>query len=382
MKLEYLVKGEEQLKFATELTFEDVDKELRDIPNKDIKILSLSIKGENEVSAKTLSKYHDEILVKLPLTILSNESSQYFVKALFPAVNDFEYKLRKMLFLESSLSLTNAKDLTFIEKLEEQTLNAIFEFLFTDENFNENVRKKIGDKETGSKPRRFSKRQYAEMIATVEEKTIWNQLIGKRVPVLNDKYLELQYARNDVAHAHNINSDIFNKHRNLFRIANQQLDSEINRFENPLTPVTELKDFNEIIGNALIRFIDTTRINDSAFEEIRILNENIGNSPIVKTLALIAASTKAVDLTGITNGLREVGERASSITSAIDISGVKNILSGIVYDTPPESIEGITNVVKLAGESMNPDSLTVKLEDNEQAEGPLDSEDDLNESKE
>lgn len=56
--------------------------------------------GENLPSAKILSKTNDYIMSKFNPTILTNESAAYFNKSLYPYFNEFERKLRKLLYLK------------------------------------------------------------------------------------------------------------------------------------------------------------------------------------------------------------------------------------------------------------------------------------------
>ena len=52
---------------------------------------------------KILDPLNRQVCEKYKPTVLTNECSAYFNKALYPIVNEFERKLRKLLYLASSL---------------------------------------------------------------------------------------------------------------------------------------------------------------------------------------------------------------------------------------------------------------------------------------
>ena len=69
------------------------------IDNTDLRYITINIEGENQDNAKFLSTVNDVILEDDDLIVVSNEASEYFNKRLFPLVNEFERKLRKLLYL-------------------------------------------------------------------------------------------------------------------------------------------------------------------------------------------------------------------------------------------------------------------------------------------
>ena len=78
---------------------EKVKKSLRRMENSACWILVLEVKGESEDAAKLLDPINTQICEKYAPTVLTNECSCYFNKSLFPIINEFERKLRKLLYL-------------------------------------------------------------------------------------------------------------------------------------------------------------------------------------------------------------------------------------------------------------------------------------------
>lgn len=290
MKQEYLIETEEQLKLAESFNFDGVEKVIKTIPGKDISILLFSDERNNFDVAVNLSKVHDEVMLSSSFSILTNGSSQYFLKALFPKVNDMEYKLRKLLHIASSLNLE--KDMEegkkYIKKLESESLGNIFDFLFTDPDLNEKFKNVFNDKikvkyNENKLSRVLTKKQYLEHLAKWEEKTPWQQLLGNRVPTLVNRYLDVEKARNDVAHAHNINTSQFNKHEYLFDKVIKELDSAIYDIEKSEMKYDEIDSFNKNLANLYTNY---SKINKELKEHnislhrINMITDNLSESQL------------------------------------------------------------------------------------------------------
>lgn len=78
-------------------------------------------------------------------TVLSNGCAAYYNKFLYPYFNEFERKLRKLLYLKSALS-EDKRDSETIKDLESKDLGAIFALLFADPQFNQDVRERVKNK--------------------------------------------------------------------------------------------------------------------------------------------------------------------------------------------------------------------------------------------
>lgn len=97
---------------------------IEDIENNKCWIAKISMPGENEKAAIALSKMDTEIVEKYKPAVLTNGSSAYFNKTLFPLINEFERKLRKLLYLASALQIDGASG-DNIQNLEIQDLGTI-----------------------------------------------------------------------------------------------------------------------------------------------------------------------------------------------------------------------------------------------------------------
>lgn len=67
-------------------------------------IVEYKMEGDSELIAKTMSKINYKIVNDFkPMSVLINESSEYFNKRLYPLVNELERKLRELLYLVKAL---------------------------------------------------------------------------------------------------------------------------------------------------------------------------------------------------------------------------------------------------------------------------------------
>lgn len=228
---------------------EKIKTEIIYIKNTDCWIASYTVSGENEGSANMLSAVNDYITSNFGPTVLTNDSSAYYNKRLFPNINEFERKLRKLLYLKSAINKddTSAEN---IKNLEEQDLGKIFELLFTDERFMQAVRERLRNKTS-----KFTKSQIVRELESIAEDAIWGHLIGESaVPMLKDEHEIVRTYRNDVMHAHNIDTETFHSAQELFETINEQLDVEIGlvmdlaeKQESKL----EKSDYNKILKDAI-----------------------------------------------------------------------------------------------------------------------------------
>ena len=100
---EYLFMDATHRGAVEEYSPDKVNVDFFDIENSTCWIAQYTMGGENEDSAKALSLINDYIVEHFNPTILTNESSAYYNKKLFPDINEFERKLRKLLYLKSAI---------------------------------------------------------------------------------------------------------------------------------------------------------------------------------------------------------------------------------------------------------------------------------------
>lgn len=306
MTQEYLFINEKYKKEIESFTVSDkVQKKIKIIENSSCWTLSLNIDGENEEIAKLLDSLNIQICQNYKPTVLSNGCSAYFNKSLYPIVNEFERKLRKLLYLASALQGDN-DSYKVINDIESKDLGEIFEALFSDSDFVKKVKEQINKKTWN-----FTRDELIACIESLKENTLWDTLLGtERVKTLRKKFNELRNYRNDVMHAHNINLNQFKLAKRLFQKVNAELDIAIRELigakeENePTTPV----DFNRKLSSALMSLQDYSSIDDLSsklnstimslqnrpeaklYSEIEKLNNKIQSafSPeLIKTLSAI-----------------------------------------------------------------------------------------------
>ena len=280
---EYLFINKTEKEKIEQYTPEGIKIEIYDIDNSDCWIATFSLSSESEPSANTLSKVHDYIIGEFHPIVLSNGCSAYYNKALFPHFNEFERKLRKLLYLKSALS-KNSKDAEIIKDLESKDFGEIFTLLFSDAQFVQNAKKTIGDKTW-----QFTKAEIVAAIEQLSEHTVWDNLIGKdAVPLLRSDFIKVKNFRNDVMHAHAMNAKSYSSASKLIKKINEQLDTEIGKIivdkENTVQQETE-QDFNAAIGDA-IKDMDSAQTTKSWQEQLAELQAIISG---VKPNGMIAA---------------------------------------------------------------------------------------------
>lgn len=192
--------------------------EITKVKNTNCLIIEISIEGNSLKLAKYLSKVNEKVIEYNP-TVLINESSARFNLDLYPLVNMFERKLRTMLYLKS----VDDECTETIKGLESSTFEKIYELLFTDKTFIENMRKIVNDKNRSS-----SRAFYIKQIEALEETTKWNLVVkSANLNFIRDNFLEIIDFRNDVMHAHNITYKQYYEAKKMFTLANIALEKEI-----------------------------------------------------------------------------------------------------------------------------------------------------------
>lgn len=265
---EYLFIGTENISDESDLCIEGIVPEIEKIDNSDCRIVKYTVGGGDEDSAKLLSAINEIVVDKYKPTVLTNESSTYFNKRLFPLFNEFERKLRKLVYLKSALY--NKKEETkAVYNLEAMTFNEIFEILFTDRDFMLKLKEKVNDKFY-----KFSSTSIAKLINELPEITLWGKLFKKgAVNNLENNFDTIKKYRNDVMHAHNTNYKNYKDAFKLIKTTNAELDLEIGRtigMKESKLPTNEVLNYNKIINETIV--------SNRTSEAIRVLQETLGVS--------------------------------------------------------------------------------------------------------
>ena len=316
---EYLFIGGEERAEIEEYRPKKVAVEIYEIENSECWIATYSVSGEKEESANLLSKVNKHIISKYHPTVLTNGCAAYYNKMLFPYINEFERKLRKLLYLKSAL---NKNDIATenIKNLESKDLGEIFTLLFTDDLFVKKVKTAIN-----TKTWQFTRQEILSEIEKLTENTTWDHLIGTAsVPALREQFLTVKDYRNDVMHAHDVETKIFRDAKKLYEQINKQLDSEIRKIidiaeKNP--EETKNSDYNSDLSSALERYTNVF----SGFSPVPIT----GNLTAVPDISLSEIYNVDLDIPAILKRQQELqGALANLETIKID-SPVLSQLQGL-----------------------------------------------------
>ena len=229
--------------------YKTVNIEIHNIENSDCWIATCSVDGDNKETANTLSVIHEYVMTNYKPTVLSNGSSAYYNKALYPHFNEFERKLRKLLYLKSALS-GDKSDCETIKDLESKDFGEIFALLFSDPQFIQDVRKTVNDKTW-----QFTRSEILNVLQKISENTLWDRLLGENaVSTLRLNFVKVRKFRNDVMHAHNMNAASFSAALNLIKRINEQLDVELGKIiidKNADEPARNGETFNATMSKAI-----------------------------------------------------------------------------------------------------------------------------------
>lgn len=219
---EYLFTDDIKINDEKELSLCGFVPEIEPIKNSDCKIVKYISAGNSVEDAKSLSSVNETIMDKYKPTVLTNESSAYFNKRLYPLFNEFERKLRKLLYLKSAL-YKNKDDVKAIDNLEGMDFGELFELLFIDT-------KCMSETKDYVKKYKFSSASLIRHIREIEENTLWKKLFSDgAVSDFEGEYDTVRKHRNDVMHAHNVTYTNYKEALKLIQIINEELDSEIGK---------------------------------------------------------------------------------------------------------------------------------------------------------
>ena len=186
MKQEYLFVDNKYKSEIEQYTHKTVVKEILNIDDSDCWIATFSLKGENENTADVLSEVNEYIVEHFSPTVLSSGCSAYYNRALYPLFNEFERKLRKLLYLKTALSKSE-KDIDTIKDIEKLDFGQIFAVLFTDDQFITDVKKTVNGKTW-----KFTKNEVLDALQKIPEQSFWDNSIGADVvPLLKSDFTKL-----------------------------------------------------------------------------------------------------------------------------------------------------------------------------------------------
>ena len=263
---EYLFTDDIKINDEKELSLCGFVPEIEPIKNSDCKIVKYISVGNSVEDAKSLSSVNETIMDKYKPTVLTNESSAYFNKRLYPLFNEFERKLRKLLYLKSAL-YKNKDDVKAIDNLEIMEFGSLFNFLFIDSGFVSKIKTYVNSK-------KFSLENLINFASELTDEPLWEKLFSNgAVPDLAGEYDTVRKHRNDVMHAHNISYEQYDEASKLIQKINNELDSEIGKTiglkeSNQTAPNV---DYNKVINETIVsnKIVDYLNSIQGAYENYR-----------------------------------------------------------------------------------------------------------------
>ena len=316
MILEYLVSDEKFKEEIFKYREENLNINVKDIKSSNFWIAEFMIEVENEQSALVLSKINKDIIKCYNCITLTNESAFYYNKKLYPLVNEFERKLRKILYLASKLS-SDSSDAEVIQNLENMDFGTLFDIIFTDEDFIQNIRKKINQKTW-----KFNKKEIIDDLFDIEENTLWDKLLGTEIaPTLRENFVIIKKYRNNIMHAHNITAEDYKKRKEMFLITNEELDIDISDILN--NKIKKLykgssqnfaKTLSEAINTEKLK--DITNIYNYQLKEISKAAELATASNLGQQLKEISKAAELATASNLSQQLKEVSKAAELATAS------------------------------------------------------------------
>lgn len=343
----------------------------------------ISVNGSNEQAARDLSDIDEYVRDHFAVTLLRSECSAYFTNKLYPLLSSFERTLRKLLYIFSAIN-NDDESAKNIKVLEKKTIGQIFTMLFIDDAFVSSIKDSI----KGANRDIFSKDDILKLISSVDEKTVWDSLMGDDiVPTLRKNFQEVRFIRNNVMHAHNINWNEYENSRKLLRKIIKEMDIALDDVSIKESIATKKPSYNHTLSDALkaqvphiegLGALQTTlmdsyklspayinriqeaakrampgikRISEQAQEASRMLSDTPGLkaaqeqarmlSEIYRNSAIIEAQKQAAQISNILNsnlGILEMQEQSRLLSEAV--KSITPPLQDTIDDTEGSAGEG------------------------------------------
>lgn len=339
MIIEYLIQDESGKDFVTSFEPENVDKQLFSIENGSCWWVRFSMKGENEETASRLSEIDEYVRTHCRVTTLDDGCSAYYNNRLFPLISNFEHKLRKLLYLASAINHDEQATNNIVD-LETMTFGQLFSMLLIDETFMQEVKKEIKQRNKDG----FSKADILSYIDSVNENTLWKQLLGENsVPTLQNRFHDVKSYRDDVMHAHHVNSSKYKEIQSLFDLINGELDDAVDGIQGDEYIAKHNTSFNKTLSGAIASLERLAEVAEAQSRVIDEITRNSGvlvSSPAVSGFRSALSEMIAPDIT-ISPGLKESLSNMSTLASSIKMNqALAESIKGINWQT--ENVKGIS----------------------------------------
>lgn len=315
---------------------------------------------------------------------VNSESSQFFCSLLYPLIVDFETKLRYAFYISRSLyesGTVNVKSF-FIDMgkesktIEDADFGDIYQFVFTDKDFNLNVKKAVNEKA-------MTKSDFIKTIKSLDESTMWQNWVGNDYSFIEENFLYIKSFRNDVMHNHLIDFERYEKAKKMIKKANDTLDRAINdklivndsKFLNDVNIFETLSDEYKSMGafSNLSAIEEAAKTRTSSF--ISALNDlaAIAWASVPSDLSVVAAAAKA-STSSFNGALSDIAATArASVPSDLSAMAAAANLTNEYSDNGSKSASAI-----MAKELENNNSSTTQQNDDENSKNPSDMDDNPN----
>lgn len=244
---EYLLQDENIKKNISDYKPEKASIKLYQVEKGKCWYAQISVNGSDEQAARDLSDIDMYVQEHFAVTLLRSDCSAYFTNKLYPLLSSFERTLRRLLYIFSAIN-NNDESAKNIKELEEKTIGQIFTILFIDDAFVSRIKDRI----KGVNRDFFSKDYILKLISSVDEKTVWDSLMGDDiVPTLRKNFQEARSIRNNVMHAHNIHWNEYENSRKLLRKIIKEMDTALDDVSIKESIATKKPSYNHTLSDAL-----------------------------------------------------------------------------------------------------------------------------------
>ena len=264
---EYLLQDENIKKNISDYKPEKASIKLYQVEKGKCWYAQISVNGSNEQAARDLSDIDMYVQEHFAVTLLRSDCSAYFTSKLYPLLSSFERTLRKLLYIFSAIN-NDDESTKNIKELEKKTIGQIFTMLFIDDAFVSSIKDSI----KGANRDIFSKDDILKLISSVDEKTVWDSLMGDDiVPTLRKNFQEVRSIRNNVMHAHNINWNEYENSRKLLRKIIKEMDTALDDVSIKESIATKKPSYNHTLSDALKEQVQIGQIASSLAPHIERL---------------------------------------------------------------------------------------------------------------
>lgn len=336
---EYLLQDENIKKNISDYKLEKASIKLYQVEKGKCWYAQISVNGSNEQAARDLSDIDMYVQEHFAVTLLRSDCSAYFTNKLYPLLSSFERTLRKLLYIFSAIN-NDDESAKNIKELEKKTIGQIFTMLFIDDAFVSRIKERI----KGANPDIFSKDDILTLISSVDEKTVWDSLMGDDiVPTLRKNFQEVRSIRNNVMHAHNINWNEYENSRKLLRKIIKEMDTTLDDVSIKESIATKKPSYNHTLSDALKAQVQIGQIASSLvphIEGLGALQTTLMDSyklppayiNMTKEVAKLANMMASPEMTRISEQAQEISRMLSDMPGlkAAQISNILNNNPGIL----------------------------------------------------